>query len=622
VTTAGGLDIFICSLDQSGNFKWGKSFGASTDEDQGNAITVDASGNVYTTGSFKETIDFDPGPAAFNLTADYIDVFVSKLDSSGNFAWAGKMGGLFYEYGYGIAADATGNVYITGFFRGLNCDFDPGPGTFYLNTYGDNDEFICKLDASGNFIWAKQFTAPAYYYSDGHSIAVDTSGNVYTAGRFSGTVDFDPGPGTFSMKSTGLNDAFICKLNSSGGFMWAKIVGGCQNQDYASSIALDDSANIYVTGQFSYIGDFDPGPGTFNLTAPGGFDCFISKFTTSGNFVSAIRLGGTSNDHGASIAVDASANIYTTGYFGGVADFDPGPGTLNISSAGGADVFVHKILQRLQQPTLSTFESEYCHAIEIQTFKLLNLPDTSLVSVVIKLDATILSLAPDSSFSIAINTLTPGSHRIEVTYSNTAENKTATKDFTVIAAQTPDVNITASATTVTDLTPVTITAFNASGGGAAPLFTFGKDKNMSNIWQAESANSVLLLDPSNLSMGQNRIYVSMKTSASCYTNLANVDSIDITRSVATGIRDIDYPNREIAVFPIPFNQSLEIKGLQISKSYLITLSNSIGQIIFQKHVRNIAEVKISNIVPAGNYWLTIFDKTKMRRLGSISLIRY
>ena len=375
-------------------------------------------------------------------------------------------------------------------------------------------------------------------------------------------------------------------------------------------------------GQFSYVGDFDPGPGIFNLTSAGNFECFISKFTSSGNFVSAIRLGGTSNDHGASITLDASANIYTTGYFGGGADFDPGPGTLNMSSAGGADVFVHKITQRLQQPILSTVDAEYCHAIGIQPFKLLNLPDTSIVSVVIKLDATILPLAADSSFSISMNTLTPGSHRIEVKYSNTAENKTTTKDFTVIAAQTPDVNITASATTVTELSPVSITAINASGGGAAPLYTFGKDKNMSDIWQAESANSVLVLDPSNLSMGQNRIYVRMKTSASCYTNFDNVDSIDITRSVATGIRDIDYPNREIAVYPIPFNQSLEIKGLQISKSYLISLSNSIGQIIFQKHVRNNAEVKITNIGPAGNYWLTIFDNTKMRRLGSIPLIKY
>lgn len=104
---------------------------------------------------------------------------------------------------------------------------------------------------------------------------------------------------------------------------------------------------------------------------------------------------------------------------------------------------------------------------------------------------------------------------------------------------------------------------------------------MSNIWQAESANSVLLLDPSNLSIGQNRIYVRMKTSVSCYTNLDNVDSINITRSVATGIRDIDYPNQEITAYPIPFNQSLEIKGLQISKSYLISVSNSIGQIIFK-----------------------------------------
>lgn len=224
------------------------------------------------------------------------------------------------------------------------------------------------------------------------------------------------------------------------------------------------------------MGDFDPGPGTFNLTAPGGLDCFISKLTTSGNFVSAIRLGGTSNDHGLSIVLDASANIYTAGYFGGVADFDPGAGAFNLSSAGGFDVFVHKIIQRLEQPVLSTVDGEYCNAIGIQTFKLLNLPDTSRVSVVIKLDTSLLTLAPDSSFSISMNTITPGSHGIEIKYSNTAESKTTTKDFTVIAAQTPDVNVTASATTVTNLDPVTITAINASGAARRRCLLLAKTK--------------------------------------------------------------------------------------------------------------------------------------------------
>jgi hypothetical protein len=277
----GGSDIFICKLNSSGNFLWAKSFGASTDEDHGNGITVDASGNVYTTGSFKETVDFDPGAGIYNLTADYIDVFVSKLDASGNFVWAKKMGGLSYEYGNGVTVDAAGNLYITGSFRGLNCDFDPGPGAFYLNTYGDTDEFICKLDASGNFVWAKQVRSNAYDFSVGLSITVDASGNVYTTGNFKGTADFDPGSGVLSYTASAYHDCFALKLNSSGSLVWAKHFGGCQ-QGSANSIALDAANNAYMLGTFEYIADFDPGAATFDLNPAGSSDVFICKLNSLG----------------------------------------------------------------------------------------------------------------------------------------------------------------------------------------------------------------------------------------------------------------------------------------------------------------------------------------------------
>jgi hypothetical protein len=342
------------------------------------------------------------------------------------------------------------------------------------------------------------------------------------------------------------------------------------------------------------------------------------------NFVWAKKLGGTSNDNGACIVLDTLDNIYTTGYFSGVADFDPESGTFNLTAVGGADIFVHEIIQRLpplQQPVFSTIANEYCSTIGTQSFKLLNLPDTTIVSVSIKLDATILSIRTDSSFSITINTLSVGSHHIEVKYTNASESKTTTKDFAIVSAETPDVNVTASVTTVTNSTPVTITAINATGGGTAPLFTFGKDQNMNNIWQAESANNTSILDPSNLVTGQNEIYVRMRTSATCYTTATNTDSIAITKQVATGIRDIDYPNQEISVHPNPFNKSFELNGLQIFKSYSMSLTNLTGQTIFQRDIRNNTSFLFNGPVPPGNYWLILYDRTKMHLLGIIPLIK-
>jgi hypothetical protein len=351
--SAGSWDIFICKLDADGNLLWVKGFGSNTQEDHGNAIAIDTAGNVYTTGSFKGTIDFDPGSGTANLTADYIDVFVCKLDTSGNYVWADKMGGIATDIGYAITVDATNNVYITGHFRWTNCDYDPGPGVVYLSTYGDSEEFIVKLNADGNLIWAKQLNTGAYNYSYGYGIAVDNSGNVYTTGGFKGTTDFDPGAGTFNMTAGGLTDGFVCKLNSSGDFVWAKILGGCQIDDNANYITLDAAGNVYTTGTFQYIADFDPGAGVYELHAAGSTDVFISKLTSSGSFVWARKLGGTNPDNSYSIAVDAAVNIYSTGVFQGIADLDPGTATYYVTSAGLNDIYLVKLTQTVWNGSIS-----------------------------------------------------------------------------------------------------------------------------------------------------------------------------------------------------------------------------------------------------------------------------
>ena len=336
-------NIFISKLDPSGNFLWTKVIVGSGD-DYGYSIALDASGNVYTTGFFQSTVDFDPGPGIFYLTfAGGVDIFISKFDSLGNFIWAKRMGSSSFELGHSIALDSSGNVYTTGYFSGT-VDFDPGAGTFNLtSSVGGYDIFISKLDSSGNFIWAKRMGSTSTDY--GYSIALDASGNVYTTGIFGGTVDFDPGSGTFNLTS-GVNfEIFISKLDSSGNFLWAKAMGA-SSDDNRKSIALDASGNAYTTGNFQGTVDFDPGAGTFNLTPAGYNDIFVCKLNPSGNFLWAKAMGGTLYDYGNSIALDASGNAYTTGYFSGTADFDPDSGTYNLTSAGNYDIFILKLKQQ------------------------------------------------------------------------------------------------------------------------------------------------------------------------------------------------------------------------------------------------------------------------------------
>ena len=153
LTSNGKSDIFISKLDNLGNFLWAKNFG-DTISDFGIALKVDASGNVFSTGILGGTVDFDPGPGIFNLTSTRVDVFVSKLDSMGNFVWTKNFGGIYSNEAFALTIDQFGNVLTTGMFMGA-VDFDPGISTFNLTSVGAHDIFVSKFDNGGNFIWAK-----------------------------------------------------------------------------------------------------------------------------------------------------------------------------------------------------------------------------------------------------------------------------------------------------------------------------------------------------------------------------------------------------------------------------------------------------------------------------------
>ncbi|MBD2704566.1 SBBP repeat-containing protein [Spirosoma sp. BT702] len=324
---------------QGQNLIWAKKMGGTT-RDYGNAVTIDGSGNVYTTGYFEGTADFDPGPNVANLTsAGFTDIFISKLDASGNFLWAKRIGGTGEDQGKAIAADRFGNVHITGHFVGT-VDFDPGTGTTNFNSAGYDDIFISKLDGSGNLIWARQIGGSLE--DNGLSIDVDVAGNVYTTGRFASTVDFNPALSVANLTSAGVSDIFVSKLDASGQYVWAKRMGG-PSGDVGRSLALGSNGEILLTGHFNETADFDPGPGTFNLNSAGNSDIFISKLDASGNLVWAKRTGGSDFDFGISL-VYRSGYIFTVGQFEGTMDADPYIlGLFNLTSLGEDDIVLSKL---------------------------------------------------------------------------------------------------------------------------------------------------------------------------------------------------------------------------------------------------------------------------------------
>ncbi len=323
-----------------GDFIHAKGMGSNL-SDSGASMTTDSSGNVYTTGTFYSTVDFDPGAGTAELVSGgNVDVFIFKLNSSGGFVWAKRVGGTGNDQVYSIDSDTSGNIYVTGHFQNT-VDFDPGAGTTNLVSGGGDDIFVLKLDSSGNFVWAKQMGGAGT--DRVASVAVDSSGNVYTTGLFYDPADFDPGVGTATLTSAGGSDVFISKLNSSGAFVWVKQLGGFLPDAGASIFVSADDNYIYTTGSFMSTVDFDPGAGTTNLTSAGAGDVYVSKMDSSGNLVWAKKMGGSASDESRGLAVDSTGNVYTTGFFGGTADFDPGAGTTNLTSAGDSDVFISKL---------------------------------------------------------------------------------------------------------------------------------------------------------------------------------------------------------------------------------------------------------------------------------------
>lgn len=338
LSSAGGSrDIFILKLDALGNFLWARRIGGSTGFDQGNSIAVDAAGNVYTTGEFQGVlVDFDPGAGVSTLSAvGGYDIFVSKLDASGNFVWARRLGGSSDDFASKIRLGASGEIHLTGNFQGI-ADFDPSATTFSM-TAANRDVFVVKLDAAGTLLWAKQMGGVSA--DVGNSLAVDASGNVFITGFHSGAADFDPGPSTFNLTTAGGLDVFVCKLDASGNFVWAKSMGG-PSQDFGKDIALDASGNVLITGRYIGPADFDPGAATFNLT--GNDDLYVCKLDGSGNLIWVKDFQSAGNLEAASLAVDGSGNVYTTGYFSGATDFDPGAGVFTLTPTG-KNIYVSKL---------------------------------------------------------------------------------------------------------------------------------------------------------------------------------------------------------------------------------------------------------------------------------------
>lgn len=303
--------------------------------DQGNAITVDSAGNAYIIG-FTDALDF---PTANAVQPEFgggsQDMFVSKLDASGTqLLYSTYIGGDDQDCGSAIAVDAAGNAFVTGFTDSTNF---PVMNPFQATKNDQMDAFIAKLNPTGSLIYSTYLGGSIRDF--GSSIAVDSVGNIYVAG-VANSPNF-PLAGAVQSTPGGAADVYVAKLTPAGNsLIYSTYLGGADN-DGATSIAVDSSGNVYVTGvtmssNFRTVNPLQP------AHRGGLFDAFVAKLNPTGTqIIYSTYLGGSGEDRSFRVAVDSSGNAYVTGDTDS-ANF-PMANALQPNRGGGVDAFIAKL---------------------------------------------------------------------------------------------------------------------------------------------------------------------------------------------------------------------------------------------------------------------------------------
>ncbi|GEM_PF-1204086 len=315
--------------------------------DSASGVVVDGAGCAYITGETGSTQTTFPVTVGPDLTSngDY-DAFVAKVNASGTgLIYCGYIGGAGPDYGRGIAVDGSGNAYVIGFTQSTETTFPVASGPDLTYNGGTRDVFLAKVDAAGTGLSYCGYIGGS---GDdwGRGIAIDGSGNAYATGYTSSTeADFPVSVGPDLIYNGGSNDIFVAKVDAAGtGLGYCGYIGGIDD-DRGNGIAVDGAGNVYLTGCTSSTQTTFPVTVGPDLTFSAGKDGFVAKVNSTGSgLVYCGFIGGSGQDNGNGIAVDASGNAYVAGDTGSAQDTFPvsvGPDLTH--NYGSSDAFVVKV---------------------------------------------------------------------------------------------------------------------------------------------------------------------------------------------------------------------------------------------------------------------------------------
>lgn len=275
IPSIGGQDVWIMKLDQNGQLVWVKTLGGVS-ADQANEIVLDGYGHVLVGGSFRATVDMNPGAGTVNkISAGSDDAFVLKLDTSGQYVWSAAFGGIGTDIMNSVATDFNGNMILAGFFQ-ITMDADPGSGSFLISTSGNVGGFVLKLDSAGTFMFANVFGGTNN--NSPRQVKVHPNGHILVAGSFSGTCDFDPSVAVFNKSSQGSDDAYCLRLDENGSLNWVFTYGGSGFED-AQGVSIRSGQELALTGRFSSATDFDPSFALLTLSPAASRDAYVLVLT-------------------------------------------------------------------------------------------------------------------------------------------------------------------------------------------------------------------------------------------------------------------------------------------------------------------------------------------------------
>jgi Beta-propeller repeat len=340
-STNGGEDAFVTKLNAAGSALVYSSYLGGTDDDIGNGITVDGTGNAWVAGATRSP-NFPTTAGAFDTSSNGdADGFVTKLNATGSMLlYSTYLGGRELDTNHAIAVDAAGNAYVTG--RTLSANFPTTPGSLDTSLGGPQDAFVTKLNAAGTALLYSTYLGGGAIEM-GNAITVDAPGNAYVTGETT-SGDFPTTPGAWDLTLDGTADAFVTKLNAAGSTLLYSTYLGGPGHEIGTAIAVDSAGNAYVSGH-TFADGFPTTPGAFDTTYNGGpLDVFVTKLDATGStLLYSTYLGGSGSDFGFGIRVDSAGNSHLAGETRSV-NFPTTPDAVQPTVPGGfSDCFVTRL---------------------------------------------------------------------------------------------------------------------------------------------------------------------------------------------------------------------------------------------------------------------------------------